>query len=217
MAVKEIMDKVKSQIIEMLIDHSRIIYSIISDMGVFYVTWAENSKLNKELLEKKLNKLKFDMEEATSIKDQAIKDFTEALSLISEDYIILILKMDNLSNIALKFVDLLIYIELNDLNSEMKKIYHKSINTILDMANILKESIKMLRETPSNVIYKINEIHELGNSIDIIFHQFLNYLYQDKDLNIRNLLIIRDTIITLEQFVDKIHHIAEIIRVLHYE
>ena len=217
MAVKEIMDKVKNQIIEMLIDHSRIIYSIISDMGVFYVTWAENSKLNKELLEKKLNKLKFDMEEATSIKDQAIKDFTEALSLISEDYIILILKMDNLSNIALKFVDLLIYIQLNDLNSEMKKIYHKSINTILDMANILKESIKMLRENPSNVIYKINEIHELGNSIDIIFHQFLNYLYQDKDLNIRNLLIIRDTIITLEQFVDKIHHIAEIIRVLHYE
>ncbi|MFX1590323.1 MAG: hypothetical protein ACFFC1_19495 [Promethearchaeota archaeon] len=211
------MDKVKNQIIEMLIDHSRIIYSIISDMGVFYVTWAENSKLNKELLEKKLNKLKLDIEEATSIKNQAIKDFTEAVTLISGDYIILFLKMDNLSNIALKFVDLLIYIELNDLNSEMKKIYHKSINTILDMANILKESIKMLRENPSNVIYKINEIHELGNSIDIIFHQFLNYLYQDKDLNIRNLLIIRDTIITLEQFVDKIHHIAEIIRVLHYE
>lgn len=211
------MDKVKNQVIEMLIDHSRIIYSIISDMGVFYVTWAENSKLNKELLEKKLNKLKLDIEEATSIKNQAIKDFTEAVTLISGDYIILFLKMDNLSNIALKFVDLLIYIELNDLNSEMKKIYHKSINTILDMANILKESIKMLRENPSNVIYKINEIHELGNYIDIIFHQFLNYLYQDKDLNIRNLLIIRDTIVTLEQFVDKIHHIAEIIRVLHYE
>ncbi|MFX0020090.1 MAG: hypothetical protein ACFFAK_10735 [Promethearchaeota archaeon] len=211
------MDKVKNQVIEMLIDHSRIIYSIISDMGVFYVTWAENSKLNKELLEKKLNKLKLDIEEATSIKNQAIKDFTEAVTLRSGDYIILFLKMDNLSNIALKFVDLLIYIELNDLNSEMKKIYHKSINTILDMANILKESIKMLRENPSNVIYKINEIHELGNYIDIIFHQFLNYLYQDKDLNIRNLLIIRDTIVTLEQFVDKIHHIAEIIRVLHYE
>ncbi|MFW9948252.1 MAG: hypothetical protein ACFFDX_15610, partial [Candidatus Odinarchaeota archaeon] len=182
------MDKVKDQIIEMLIDHSRIIYSIISDMGVFYVTWAENSNLNKELLERKLNKLKIDIEQATSIKNQAIKDFTEAVTLISGDYIILILKMDNLSNIALKFVDLLIYIELNDLNSEMKKIYHKSINTILDMANILKDSIKMLRENPSNVIYKINEIHELGNSIDIIFHQFLNYLYQDKDLNIRNLL-----------------------------
>ncbi|MFX1495221.1 MAG: hypothetical protein ACFFBZ_13120 [Promethearchaeota archaeon] len=211
------MDKVKDQIIEMLINHSRIIYSIISDMGVFYVTWAENSNLNKELLERKLNKLKLDIEQATSIKNQAIKDFTEAVTLISGDYIILILKMDNLSNIALKFVDLLIYIELNDLNSEMKKIYHKSLNTILDMVNILKDSIKMLRENPSNVIYKINEIHELGNSIDIIFHQFLNYLYQDKDLNIRNLLIIRDTIITLEQFVDKIHHIAEIIRVLHYE
>ena len=210
-------DKIKDQIIEMLIDHSRGIYSIISDMGVFYMPWAENSKLSKETLIKKSNKLKLDIEDAALIKNQIIKEFSEALTLGSGDWIILILKMDNLSNLALKFVDLLIYIEVSDLNSEMKGMYHKSINTILTMANLLKDSIRLLLENPNNVVYNINKIHELGNSIDMIFHQFLHYLYKDKDLNIRNLLIIRDSVITLEQFVDKIHQIAEIIRVLHYE
>ncbi|MFX1322822.1 MAG: hypothetical protein ACFFAQ_14390 [Promethearchaeota archaeon] len=210
-------DKIKDQIIEMLIDHSRGIYSIISDMGVFYMAWAENSKLSKETLIKKSNKLKLDIEEAALIKNQIIKEFSEALTLGSGDWIILILKMDNLSNLALKFVDLLIYIEVSDLNSEMKGMYHKSINTILTMAKLLKDSIRLLLENPNNVVYNINKIHELGNSIDMIFHQFLHYLYKDKDLNIRNLLIIRDSVITLEQFVDKIHQIAEIIRVLHYE
>jgi len=134
-----VIDKIKDQIIEMLIDHSRGIYSIISDMGVFYMAWAENSKLSKETLIKKSNKLKLDIEDAALIKNQIIKEFSEALTLGSGDWIILILKMDNLSNLALKFVDLLIYIEVSDLNSEMKGMYHKSINTILTMANLLKD------------------------------------------------------------------------------
>ncbi|MFW9989437.1 MAG: hypothetical protein ACFFC3_12340 [Candidatus Odinarchaeota archaeon] len=211
------MEKIKKEIIEMLVNHSRIIYSIISDMGVFYIAWAKNSKINKEKLEKKLNKLKFDIEEAASIKNQIIENFSEVGTLGSGEFITLILKMDNLSYLALKFVDLLMYIDLNDVKPEMKEIYHKSINTILQMVELLKESIKLLLLNPNKINYNINKIHELANSIDIIFHQFLNYLYQDKDLNFRNLLIIRDSVITLEQFIDKIHHIAEIIRILHYE
>ncbi len=209
--------KIKDQLIEMLIEHSRTMYSIISDMGVFYVAWAEVSKTNQDILKKKASKLNFDIEEATLIKNQTIKDFSEAVPLGSGDWVILIQKMNNLSNLALKFIDLLMYIELKDVDSEIKKMYHKSINEILEMATLLKKSIKLLRENPNNVIFNINKIHELGNSIDMLFYQFLHYLYKDKDLEIRNLLIIRDSVVTLEQFVDKINHIAEIIRVLHYE
>lgn len=211
------MEKIRYEIIEMLVNHSRIIYSIISDMGVFYIAWAKNSKIDKEILGKKLNKLKFDIEEAVSIKNQTIETYSEVANLNSSEFITLILKMDNLSHLALKFVDLLMYVDVNDVTPEMKEMYHKSINTILQMVELLKESIKLLLVNPNRVNYNINKIHELANSIDIIFHQFLNYLYKDKELNIRNLFIIRDSVVTLEQFVDKIHHIAEIIRVLHYE
>ncbi|MFX1364014.1 MAG: hypothetical protein ACFE9Y_03725 [Promethearchaeota archaeon] len=211
------MEKIRYEIIEMLVNHSRIIYSIISDMGVFYIAWAKNSKIDKEILGKKLNKLKFDIEEADSIKNQTIETYSEVANLNSSEFITLILKMDNLSHLALKFVDLLMYVDVNDVTPEMKEMYHKSINTILQMVELLKESIKLLLVNPNRVNYNINKIHELANSIDIIFHQFLNYLYKDKELNIRNLFIIRDSVVTLEQFVDKIHHIAEIIRVLHYE
>ncbi|MFW9827887.1 MAG: hypothetical protein ACFFEY_09860 [Candidatus Thorarchaeota archaeon] len=211
------MNKIKDQLIERLIEHSRALYSIISDMGVCYITWAENSKSNKELLAKKVAKLKFDVEDATSIKNQTIRDFSEAIPFGSGDWAILIQKMDNLSNLAIKFIDLLIYIQIKHVDSEMKRMYHKSINEILEMIKLLKESIKLLRENPNHVIFNINKIHELGNAIDMIFHQFLQYLYKDNDVEIRNLLIIRDSVVTLEQFVEKINHIAEIIRVLHYE
>ncbi|MFW9874348.1 MAG: hypothetical protein ACFFG0_14680, partial [Candidatus Thorarchaeota archaeon] len=200
-----------------LIEHSRAVYSIISDMGVFYITCVEQSKMSNDILEKKANKLKFDIEEAALIKNQVVENFSELLSLGSEDWAILIQKMDNLSNLASKFVNLLRHIDLSDLNSEMKKMYHKSINRILEMVNLVKESIKLLRENPNKVIYNINEIHELGNSTDLILHDFLYYLYKDKGVEIRNLLVIRDNVATLEQFVDKIYHIAEIIRVLRYE
>ncbi|MFX1242149.1 MAG: hypothetical protein ACFFA7_12950 [Promethearchaeota archaeon] len=210
-------DKIKEQLIERLIEHSRAIYSIMSDMGVFYVTWAENSKSNRELLEKKAIKLKFDIEEAALIKDQTIKGFSEALTLESGDWVILIQKMHNLSNMALRFIDLLRYIDLQNLDSEMKEMYHRSIDKILEMEKLINESIKLLRENPKNIIFNINMIHELGNHAETVFHQFLNYIYKDEKLEIRKLLIIRDTVVTLEQLVHKIHHIAEIIRVLRYE
>ena len=51
------MNKIKEQIIALLIEHSRIIYSVVSDMGVFYSSWAENYEKNKDMLEKKRNKI----------------------------------------------------------------------------------------------------------------------------------------------------------------
>ena len=51
------MNKIKDEIVSMLIEHSRIIYSTISDMGVFYSTWAKDYESNKESLEKKKNKM----------------------------------------------------------------------------------------------------------------------------------------------------------------
>ncbi|MFX1345970.1 MAG: hypothetical protein ACFFAI_12745 [Promethearchaeota archaeon] len=211
------MEKMKEQINDRFIEYSRAIYSIISDMGVFYITWIENSIKSKDILEKKAIKLKFDIEESVVIKNQIIKDFSEVFSLGAEDWVILIQKMDSLANLASKFINLLEYIDLSDLNAEMKDNYHNSIKKILEMVNLLKGAIKLLRDNPNKVIYNINEIHELGNSTDLILNDFLHYLYKDKHLKIRNLLVIRDNIKTLEQFVDKIYHIAEIIRVLRYE
>lgn len=211
------MEKIKEQIIDRFIEYSRAIYSIISDMGVFYISWVENSIKSKDILEKKAIKLKFDIEESVVIKNQIIKEFSEAFSIGAEDWAILIQKMDSLANLASKFVSLLEYIDLSDLNTEMKDSYHNSIKKILEMVNLLKGAIKLLRDNPKKVIYNINKIHELGNSTDLILNDFLHYLYKDKYLKIRNLLVIRDNIKTLEQFVDKIYHIAEIIRVLRYE
>jgi hypothetical protein len=36
------MHKLKEQKLAMLIEHSRIIYSVVSDMSVFYSAWAED-------------------------------------------------------------------------------------------------------------------------------------------------------------------------------
>ncbi|MEJ2249492.1 MAG: hypothetical protein P8Y97_07520 [Candidatus Lokiarchaeota archaeon] len=46
------MNKIEEEIISMLIEHSRIIYSVLSDMGVYYTSWKEGSKSNKKTLEK---------------------------------------------------------------------------------------------------------------------------------------------------------------------
>ena len=72
------MNKIKEQIITMLIDHSRIIYSVISDMGVFYSSWAENYEKNKDMLEKKHIKMILSEEDADQIKIRVIQEFAEA-------------------------------------------------------------------------------------------------------------------------------------------
>ena len=46
--------KAKEEILSLLIDHVRIVYSVISDMGVYYSTWADDSESNKKDLEKKI-------------------------------------------------------------------------------------------------------------------------------------------------------------------
>jgi len=210
------MNKIKEQIITMLIEHSRIIYSVVSDMGVFYTSWAEDYEKNKDMLEKKRNKLILSEEDADQIKIRVIQEFAEVGTQGLGDYIALVLRMDNVINNALEFVDILNYIDY-DISEEIKKKYDKLINKIIKMTDVLKKTIKYLRDNPKEVFANTTSIHEIENEIDLIFREFLNYLYDNKDLDVGKLLRIRDSIIILEQLADRIHDIADLIRVLIYE
>ncbi len=85
------------------------------------------------------------------------------------------------------------------------------------MANVLKSTIKALRDKPNEVFNKTTKIHEIENEIDTIYRQFLEYLYSNEDLNIRVILRIRDSIVLLEQLCDRIHDLSDFLRVLIYQ
>lgn len=210
------MQKIKDELITLLIEHSRIIYSVVSDMGVFFSGWSENYEANKKNLEKKKGKMQLSEEEGDSIKIRLITEFSEAGAQGLGDYISLILKMDNIINSALEFVDLLSYID-SKIGDEIIKKYHNLINSTIKMADVFKKTIKNLRDKPEEVFNNTTTIHEIENDVDLAFREFLNHLYGDKDLDIRVLLRIRDSIISLEELGDKIHDCADVIRVLNYQ
>jgi uncharacterized protein Yka (UPF0111/DUF47 family) len=210
------MQKIKEQILTMLIEHCRIISSVISDMSVYYSSWAKDFKTNKKDLEKKIIKMQLSEEEADEIKIKLIKQFSEAGAQGLGDYISLILRMDNVINYAIEFVDILAFID-SDINEDLKKRYEKLLNKILEMSDALKSTIKSLRDKPDVVFDRTTMIHEIENDIDKIYREFLNHLYDNKELEIRELLRIRDSINMLEQLADRIHDISDIIRVLLYQ
>ena len=212
------MNKIKEQIIALLIEHSRIIYSVVSDMGVFYSSWAENYEKNKDMLEKKRNKIILSEEDGDQIKIRLIQEFAEvgAQSTGLREYIALVLRMDNVINSALEFVDILTYLNFK-IDDEIKKKYDKFINNIIKMADVLKTTIKNLRDNPKAVLDNTTTIHKIENDIDILYRDFLNYIYDNEDLDVRKVLRIRDSIIILEQLSDRIHDIADLIRVLIYQ
>ena len=209
--------KIKEEIISLLIDHVRIIYSIISDMGVYYTTWAEDFEANKKSLEKKKSKMQLSEEEGDELKIRLIQNFSEAEAFNLGDYVALVLKMDNVINYPLEFVDMLTKINLTGKSAdEIKKKYHKLINQIMEMASILKIAIKNLRDNPDKVFENTTTIHELESEIDRTYRQFLEFLYSNVE-DIRTLLRIRDSIVLLEQMADRIHDIADVMRVLLYQ
>jgi len=209
--------KIKEEIISLLIDHVRIIYSIISDMGVYYTAWAEDFEANKKSLEKKKSKMQLSEEEGDELKIRLIQNFSEAEAFNLGDYVALVLKMDNVINYPLEFVDMLTKIRLTGKSAgEIKKKYHKLINQIMEMAGILKTAIKNLRDNPDKVFDNTTTIHELESEIDRTYRQFLEFLYSNVE-DIRTLLRIRDSIVLLEQLADRIHDIADVMRVLLYQ
>lgn len=209
--------KIKEEIISLLIDHVRIIYSIISDMGVYYTTWAEDFEANKKSLEKKKSKMQLSEEEGDELKIRLIQNFSEAEAFNLGDYVALVLKMDNVINYPLEFVDMLTKIRLTGKSAdEIKKKYHKLINQIMEMAGILKTAIKNLRDNQDKVFDNTTTIHELESEIDRTYRQFLEFLYSNVE-DIRTLLRIRDSIVLLEQLADRIHDIADVMRVLLYQ
>jgi uncharacterized protein Yka (UPF0111/DUF47 family) len=211
------MQKIKEEIISMLIEHSRIIYSVLSDMGVFYNRWAEGYEKNKDSLEKKKNKLQLNEEDADAIKIQLIQNFSESGAGLG-NFVALILKMDNLINYSLEFVDMLPKIKLNTKDDqEIIKRYDKLINKTIEMGSVLKSTIKSLRDKPDVVFKNTTTIHEIENEIDTIYRQFLEYLYSNEALDMRILLRVRDSIHLLENLADRIHDIADEIRVLLYQ
>ncbi|MCK4370375.1 MAG: DUF47 family protein [Candidatus Lokiarchaeota archaeon] len=211
------MNKIREEIISMLIEHSRIIYSVISDMGVFYSGWAEDYEKNKVSLDKKKSKMQLYEEDADVIKIELIQKYSEAGADLG-DFVALILKMDNIINFWLEFVDVLPKIKLEGKNNkEIAKRYEKLINKIIEMVDVLKSTIKSLRDKPEIVFKNTTAIHEIENEIDTIYRQFLDYLYSNENLNIRVLLRLRDSIVLLEEGADAIHDIADLIRVLLYQ
>ncbi len=212
------MSKIKEEIITMLIEHSRTIYSVVSDMAVYYNRWAEDYEKNKDALVKKKNKMQLSEEDGDTIKIQLIQKYSEAEAQGLGDYIALILKMDNVINYPLEFVDILGKIKIDcNKHIEIKKNYEKLINKTIIMADVLKTTIKSLRDKPEAAFNNTTKIHEIENEIDAIYRQFLDYLYSNQDLDIRILLRLRDSIVLLEQLADRIHDIADLIRVLLYQ
>jgi len=209
--------KIKEEIISLLIDHVRIIYSIISDMGVYYTTWAEDFEANKKSLEKKKSKMQLSEEEGDELKIRLIQNFSEAEAFNLGDYVALVLKMDNVIDYPLEFVDMLTKIRLTGKSAnKIKKKYHKLINQIMEMAGILKLAIKNLRDNQDKVFDNTTTIHELESEIDRTYREFLEFLYSNVE-DIRTLLRIRDSIVLLEQLADRIHDIADVMRVLLYQ
>lgn len=212
--------KTKEEIISLLVEHSRIMYDVLSDMGVYYNTWAEDYEKNKESLQKKKSKMQLSEEEADEYKIRLIQNFSEAEAQGLGDYVALILRMDNVLNYPLEFVDMLDKIHPKGKQfNEIKKRYYKLINQIMEMADILKQTIKNLRDARDKVYENTVQIHEIENDIDAIYRQFLDYLYStsNDELDIRLLLRLRDSIVLLEQLADRMHDIADVIRVILYQ
>jgi len=211
------MNKIKEEIVSMLIEHVRIIYSVISDMGVYYSTWAKDYEANKDSLEKKKSKMVLREEDGDNIKIQLIQNYSEAGAQGLGNFVALILRMDNVINYPLEFVDMLPQIKLDKgRDEEIIKRYEKLINKTINMADVLKSTIKSMRDNPDIVFKNTTMIHELENEIDTIYRQFLEFLYSNEDLDMRKLLRIRDSIVLLEQLCDRIHNIADEIRILIY-
>jgi len=154
-------------------------------------------------------------EDADAIKIRLIKDYAEAAPQGLGRYIGLVLKMDNVINNALEFVDVLDSID-SQLDNQIKKRYQKLLNKIIKMMDILKLAIKNLLDNPNEVFKNTTSIHEIENEIDLTFREFSNYLYGNNDLEIRKLLRIRDSIIILEDLADRVHDIADEVRILLY-
>jgi uncharacterized protein Yka (UPF0111/DUF47 family) len=209
--------KIKEQIITLLIEHSRIIYSVTSDMGVYYSTWAEDIESNKKILEKKKAKMEISEQEADELKIRLIQNFSEAQAFKIGAYVNLVLRMDNIINYPLEFVDMLGNINLKEKEEkEIKKKYHKLINQIIEMVDALKATIKNLRDKQDKVFDNTTSIHELESEIDRTYRQFLEFIYSNVE-DFRTLLRVRDSIVLLEQMADRVHDIADLIRVLLYQ
>ena len=209
--------KVKEEIITLLIEHSRIIYSVTSDMAVYYSTWAEDFENNKKTLEKKKTKMQLSEEEGDELKIRLIQNFSEAQAFKMGAYVTLVLRMDNIINYPLEFVDMLGNINLKEKEEkEIKKKYHKLLNQVIEMVDILKTTLKNLRDKPDIVFDNTTSIHELESKIDKTYRQFLEFIYTNVE-DFRTLLRVRDSIVLLEQMADRVHDIADIIRVLLYQ
>lgn len=205
-------NKTKYQIISLLIEHSRIIYSVISDMGVFFNGWKEK----KDNFDNKKNKMQLNEEDADVIKIRVIKDFSEAGAQGLGDYVALVLRMDNVINTALEFVDLLGFIDEKNIKDGLKQTLYDLINIIIKMTDSLKKTIKCLRDNPDDVLENTTAMHELENQVDGIYRDAINTLYEDESLDIRMLLRLRDILDTLERLADQLHDIGDVIRVVRY-
>jgi uncharacterized protein Yka (UPF0111/DUF47 family) len=208
---KQITTSTQSELINLLIDHSRIFYSVISDMAVYFLNYVTG---NKQELEQKRAKMQLEMEDADLIKNHLIQDFSDIKLFGLGDYISLIIKLDNILDDALRFIETLNIIDFNSLNSNLQREYQTIVNNILKISALTKEAIRSLEDIPETLIFDINEIHQLSSTIEDLIHRFMTHLFNNDDIDLKTTVVILSAIRVLEAILDKINHITDVMRVL---
>ncbi|MFX1258255.1 MAG: hypothetical protein ACFFAN_10370 [Promethearchaeota archaeon] len=176
----------------------------------------------KELLdlEEKKNKIHLDMQKADLIKERLIRDFSTSSNsniLSYSDFLILVIRMDGILDYISEFFNNLNYIQFNSLNIGFKKKYYRLIRNTLEMAEILKETIRLIKNNPKAIIADINRMHRIRDNSKKLIRNCRNFLFNENDLEKRNLVITLSSINILETLIDKMNHVIEIIRILRYE
>lgn len=207
------MNQIKYKVIEILIDHVRIVKQSLIEMHIFYNAWIEGTD-KKKLNEKKREISKLE-EDGDKLKISVIKKFAEAESHGLGKLLELALKTDGILNYINEFTDRLIYIETNlpdNIHKKINKILKKSIK----MGEVLTTAIKSLLDPPEKAFNASTQVHILEHEIDAQYREFENNLYDNKDLEISNILKIKTAVLKIEQMADHIENIADLIRIISY-
>ena len=205
------LNQLKYKVIEILIDHVRLVKQSLIEMHLFYKAWAEGTA--KKKLNERKNKISKLEEEGDLVKISVIKKFAEAESHGLSTLLELALKTDGILNYINEFTDRLIYIDV-----DLPENIHKKINNILKksikMGEVLTTAIKSLVDPPEKAFNASTQVHILEHEIDSQYREFENYLYDSKNLEIITILKIKAAVLKIEQMADHIEGIADLIRII---
>lgn len=191
---------------------SRHINQTFKQLGVAIHAWLDG---DEQQVSKSVAKISAHERKSRELKDEALKDVAQAISIYRSDFLRLVMKMGDAASYQGGAAVRLGKVQWKPEKKDPLVLKFKGLVKIfIEMGDALSNMMKKLGENMVQAQSYCEEIDLIEEKVDASYRSLESYFYSREDLDIRQIMQMREIVKHIEEACDAVQSTADSVRII---